>query len=717
MPNPLQFAILRSVTGPASPPPAPEPSAAGPNPKQRAVLSRELSEFLIELSIALHKRAIYPAGHPSLAPAATRVVQRAQALLQDRPTFSLGVARNQLVIEGVATDPKNPVLAELAARLHRHQLGAMTFSRGLEVGEVVDVLGTVAVEADRTGQPLGLGSRALLEAWPHIKLHSLSYERLSLLEGRGETAPEVEATTEERVRGARLWIGLARAALAGQISEDEEPPTAPAALAQAIDDHSPGGGYEQVIVGYLLQIAEELKTAGGEEAVALRRQMSRLFAGMQPETLKRLCEMGGDAVQRRKFALDTTSGMAVDAVLEVVQAVAAASKQSISHSLMRMLSKLAANAERGAPGARPLADAALRDQVRGILSGWKLDDPTPGAYGAALQRMSRSSPLFVAPAEQKHLPEPERVVQMSLEVDAVGPNVWRACAQLVDTGRLGVLLDMLESVPDQTESSRALWERAASPDTLRWVLATVPVDFAMVDRLLPRLGERAADPLLDTLAEAEARATRRAVLERLVRMGSVLGPGITARLADDRWYVQRNLLALLDEMPELPVGFSALQWSKHPDARVRLEAFKISLKSSPDRDAVIVAALADTEQRLVRMALIAAQRVVPAEAVPRVIALVNDAHIPQDLRLQGIRVLGANGSPEALKVLLGLTDRGRTLFGRRKLAPKSPEFLVALAALARGWGRESRVMAVLARAAVSGDPDIRAATDPDGHRG
>jgi hypothetical protein len=264
----------------------------------------------------------------------------------------------------------------------------MTFSRGVGVEEIVDVLGAVAVEADRTGQPLGLGSRAQLEAWPHVKLHSLSYERLALLDERGEKAPEAEPATEERVRGARLWIGLARAALAGQIPEEEEPPTAPAALAQAIDDHSPGGGYEQVIVGYLLQIAEELKAAGGAEAVELRRRVSRLFAGMKPETLKRLCEMGGDAVQRRKFALDTTSGMAVDAVLEVVQAVAAASEQSISHSLMRMLSKLAANAERGAPAARPLADAALRDQVRAILSGWKLDDPTPEAYGMALQRMS-----------------------------------------------------------------------------------------------------------------------------------------------------------------------------------------------------------------------------------------------------------------------------------------------------------------------------------------
>src|SRR6267143_2553105 len=147
---------------------------------ERATLSRDLSDFLIELSIALHKHAMYPQGHPSLAPAAAGVTRRAGLLLEDRATVSLGVARNQLVIEGVATDPKHPVLRELAGRLHRHHLGAITFRRGVEEGEVGDALRTLAIEAERTGQPLGLGDRDRLAAWPHVQLHALTYERLEL---------------------------------------------------------------------------------------------------------------------------------------------------------------------------------------------------------------------------------------------------------------------------------------------------------------------------------------------------------------------------------------------------------------------------------------------------------------------------------------------------------------------------------------------------------
>jgi hypothetical protein len=697
----------------------PQGGSAAP---ERAALSRELSEFLIELSIALHKHAMYPEGHPSLGPAATGVVRRGEALLQDRPTLSLGVARNQLVIEGVATDARHPVLAELAGRLHRHHLGAVTFSRGFELAEVQSMLRTLAVEADRTGQPLGLGDSAKLSAWNHVRLHPMSYERLELLDqapatpaaGAGGGSGDEEGQRDARVRGAQLWIGLARAALAGQIGEDEAPPTKPAVIAKAIDDHPRGEAYDQVIVGYLLQIAEELKSAGGQEAVELRRRTSRLISGLRPDTLRRLIDMGGDAAQRRKFVLDASHGMAVEAVLEVVRAAADASQRTVSGSLMRMLSKLAAHAEQGTPQARGVADHALRDQVRSLLTGWDLGDPNPEEYGAALQRMAQEGPQFAGSSERMHAPEPERIVQMSLEVDAVGPNVYRACAALVDLGRLAELLGLLEEAPPETNAAQELWSRAVSEDTLRWLLANEPVDFATLDRLLPRLGERAAEPLLDALAEAEVRATRRAVLDRLTELGPVLGPSISARLADERWYVKRNLLSLLDELPELPAGFSALQWLAHADHRVRIEAFKIGLKSRHERDRVVLHGLADSDGRLMRLALRNALQSVPVGAVPRVIALVNNREVPEDVRIQAIRVLGVARSPQALEALLALTDGGRTLFGRRRLLPKAPELLAALTALATGWGREPRATAILARAALSGDPEIRAATDPEG---
>ena len=80
------------------------------SPAERAALSRELSELLIELSIAVHRFAMYPPGHPSLAPAVDNVLGRLAEVFVDREQLSIGVAQKQLVIEGMATEARHPVL-------------------------------------------------------------------------------------------------------------------------------------------------------------------------------------------------------------------------------------------------------------------------------------------------------------------------------------------------------------------------------------------------------------------------------------------------------------------------------------------------------------------------------------------------------------------------------------------------------------------------------
>ena len=102
----------------------------------RTTLSRELNAFLVEFSVALHKHTMYPSGHPSLAPAAARVTERALKLLEDRPMLAFGVARHQLIIDGVATDPGQPVLRRLAEVLHQHRLGAVSILPGVDSSEI-----------------------------------------------------------------------------------------------------------------------------------------------------------------------------------------------------------------------------------------------------------------------------------------------------------------------------------------------------------------------------------------------------------------------------------------------------------------------------------------------------------------------------------------------------------------------------------------------------
>lgn len=673
-----------------------QPTGAPGPAKPQATLSRDLADFLIELSIALHKHAMYPGGHPSLAPATERVVERLGRALEGRASLSLGVARHQLVIEGVATDPKNPVLRDLAGRLHRHHLGAVTFRQGLAPRELHHVLELLATEADRTGEPLGLGPRERLSAWPHMRLYPLTYERLDLIENAPLPTDQKESgSRDDQTRAAQLWLGLARAALAADTVADGEaaekpPPTDPRAVARAIQAHPRGTAYDQVIVGYLLQIANEVKAGVSPEDQALRRRVSELITDLDGDTLRRLLEMGGDRIQRRQFVLNANDGLAVDAVIDLLRAAGEAEKETVSHSMLRMLGKLAQHARGTSSRRRVLADQSVREQVAELVRGWSLHDPNPDSYRAALQRITAHAPAGVR-SDVRHGAEPERILQTALEIRASGPAVDNAVRRLVETGQLAKVAETLGSTED-AQAAEAIWQQLANEDVIRRVVSTEPLDVEQLDLLLQRTGIAAAGPILDALTASESSQTRRALLDRLPRLGTGVGPLAVERLRDASWFVQRNMLVILRNLPDLPFGFDARPLAEHPDARVRREALRLLFSQPEARDRAICQALTDTDERNVRLGLNAALDGCPDAAVPLAASLALRG-TSQDQRVAAIRALGAAPSQAGTEALLAIVAPRKLALWRRKPAP-TPEYRAAIAAL-KGRAYEPRVRALL----------------------
>jgi hypothetical protein len=686
---------------------APRESASAVAPGAKTALSRELRDFLIQLSIALHRYAMYPEGHPSLSPTVEHVLGIVTGLLTSRDTLSLGVARNQLVIEGVATDPKNPVLTELASRMHRHHIGAITMRRDISHPELHEFLRAVGQDADRTGKPVGLDPAYREGMWPHLRLYSLNYERLQFM---GEELPEGddESARATRTRAAQLWLGLARAALASGDDgrdgrrEDELENADPTVVAQAISAHERDAAYDQVIVGYMLQIAEQLKAGQIPESAALRRRVSSLVSSLDGGTLQQLLDMGGDRGQRRRFLLNASEGLAADAVVDLVQAAATTDRQTVSHSLLRMLQKLARHAESGGGRRQVVADASVREQVARLITDWSLRDPNPDAYSLALQRMSTATPVFATSVEARYLPEARRVLEMALEVDAMGEPVARAADQLVLNGQLKWMLELLRSA-QAPQVTAALTARFVTPTQVEQILTQEPLPIQLLDELLPQLGVEAADPVLDALIRAESSQTRRLLIDRVLKLGPAIGPAVVRRLDDERWYVIRNMLALLGELPALPPDFDPGPYAAHSDSRVRREALRILLRDPPTRDQAICTGLADSDDHAVRLALTAAARGCPEAAIPLLVnRAVSGSNVDQ--RTTAIRVLAGTAHPTALETLLRLTAPRRSLLRLRPPA-KSREYLAALTALTR-FAHDSRARDVLALAARSRDPEI-----------
>src|SRR5687767_1636081 len=689
---------------------------------ESAALSRDLADFLIELSIALHKNAIYPSGHPLLAGAVDALVLRLVRLLQDRGTLSLGVARQQLVIEGVVTAASNSLLRDLAQRLHRHHLGAVKFLRGVARDEVADLLETIAADAERSVTPLGLRPAEELRRWAHIRAFPLTYDQLELASERPseDSAGGGGGNGEAGARAAQLWVGLARAAMFAESAASttgEVPSTDPVVVAKAIDEHRREIAYDQVIVGYLLQIAEELKRKGGEESLALQKRISTMVSSLNPATLRRLLEMGGDLSQRRRFMLDAAQGMAVDAVMELVQAAADTSQQTISHSLVRLLTKLATHAEQGAAAElRAGAESELRDHVQRLIGDWTLDDPNPGNYRVVLDHMAKAAPLFAATEPSSHAPEPERMIQMSLELDSLGEPVARAAEAMIRRGDLLRLFTLVSNAPEGSRAAAALWRQLASSEQLRTALREVQIDFTLVDQLVARLKLAAADPLLDALEASASRAVRRKLLELLGQLGPETATVITARLPDERWFVVRNMLMLLADIGDqnVEVGTS---YARHADGRVRREAIRILVGVPATRERAICAGLDDSDERVVRVALQAASGRCPLSAVAILQRRVTEGTLDAELSSHAIAVIASVRTTEVLEWLLErAAGSSRRLFGRPRLAPKSPTMLAALNGLAMHWARGRGVGAVLALALGSTDVEIRNTVATAGHK-
>ena len=651
----------------------------------------------MELSVALQRQAIYPAGHPQVQSAVDRAMRRLDTWLAVQPAFAFAVARTQLVVGGTATDALHPLTRELALKLHGHRIGSVQVAAGVLQTELADFLDAVASDPDGALLPLV----AQNARWPHIQIVSLPFDRLRVADSPASGASEVAGP-------AIIWLALARATLMAGDGQVGDALLDPRVLARAIDANG-DPAYDQSVVGFLLELVESLKGATGEEGAVMRTRMSDLVCSLEPDTIVRLLDLGGDAAQRHRFVLDASQQLAAEAVVRLAAAAARASSQGISRTLLRVLGKLALQAHRGAAVARAGASVALREQLETLLDGWDAPRLNPQSYQDTLDRMAQRRVLTLM-QERRHPCEPARLLMTALEADALGPPAWLALHQLLAHGGTGVVLDLLDRAPDGNAMAATLWPLVATRDNVRRLLREEQVDPALIDRVAARLGMDVVELLLEALETTETRAMRRRLLELVARVGPAVGPMVTERLTERApWYVQRNLLTLLAMLPALPDGFSPARFMLHPDARVRREALKLLLRAPEHRDAAVVAAMSDRDEGIVQRALSAALDGCPRAAVPLIMRHVDRAAMPPEILALGIRVVGAARAKGTLDWLLGrVAARGRVL-RREKLLPKSPEMLAALAGLAAGWRDEPRADAVLHRARQSADAEIRAA--------
>ncbi|MGH7515897.1 MAG: hypothetical protein ACREOC_00290 [Gemmatimonadales bacterium] len=677
-------------------------------------MDRALTAFLVQLSIALHKSAAYPPRHPLAVGAVGGALGALAERLREHSPLTLGIARAHILVDGTATDAAHPVLRELAQRLHRRQIGGIEFARGVEAAELSEFLIYLNGRAESAPD-------AEPPAWPHIRVAALAFDRLRLAGDRGR--PE----SGDEARAQRLWGDLARTAFAADPDLTPTPSDEALdakALAAVINARRRDNEYTRSVSRHLIELGEAARQDEGPEARGVRRQLSELFSNLSPETLHHLLQLGPDAGQRQMLAVDVARTMPVGAVVELVRAFAGSSEQTISHSLLRIFSKLATHADAAGPDELPAQDdESLRDMVREMLEDWALRDPNPVSYTAMLEGLARpvgaagaagaaSAPRVatgarlateVGPAEAR------RLVQTAIEAQVYGAPVARAVETMIEGGGLADLLAVLVGAPEGDATAEGIWQRVATPDMLRDLLVVDEPDPTVVEPLLRRLGIDAVEPLLDALVDSPLRTTRRRLLGWVGSLGSTVGGRIVARLDSPHWYVQRNMLVLLGAMPSRPPEFTPRAFLGHPDARVRREALKMALRAPELRDEAIARGLGEADEHNLRMAIASALDGCPPAALPFVDRQLDERSHPPELRALLIRSVGAIAAPAACEWLVERCLTKRRLLPGVRLAPKSSDLVAAVTALALRWAQNPRAAEVLRLAARTRDAELQAA--------
>ncbi len=674
------------------------PQRAEPPATPPSALGRPAADFLIELSVTLQKRAMYPPGHPYLQTSTERLMRRVEALLSIEPVAVFGIARDQLVMNGAATDPRNNIFRDLSERLHRHRLATLRLSRGITMAEVDYLVTLLCAEPPKNGRSSLLVDAATLE---HVQLQPIEYGRIVLDadEAGDEVAPPPPRRSDD------LWLGLARLAAEsspGSYASDE---TEPLLLARSIDCGSADAGYDREILGRLTRLAEELANATNPQDQALQARLSKLLASLRPGTLTRLLASGEDDAERRRFVTATSSTLDIGAVMKVVEAVASASHQEVSHHLLRLLRKMGKISPSAGRETRMAADSALQANINRLLADWRLDDPNPEMYTAALDTMATISQTE---GERVETCDPIVILQTALETGTWGPRTEKATRDALSAGKFDALVEILQHVPAGAQTE-GIWREVATPQRLREELQQGKLLSESTVALISRLGATAVDPLLDLLAVADERAMRAATLRVLSGLGSAASERAVALLPGAPWYVQRNLFVLLGRLGGWPPELPTSPYLAHADARVRREAIKLMVESPDRRDVGLSIGVMDSDEAIRGMTLSAALEGCPRHVVPMVERIVHDPNCGSVTRALAVRVLTRTGNPEIVDTLVRLALVRKFPFFRGRIAAKSPEVIAAVAGLASHWSSDPRATDVLSRARRHRDFEIRSA--------
>lgn len=669
---------------------------------QGEVLPPGMQDLLHGIALAVQKRAIYPAGHPLLAGAAESVHERLKALLSSRMELSIGVGFPHLIVDGVSTDRHDQRIGELARRLRDHLVGGVRISQGVSLAEVEDFITCLAVSAPECGDTMGARPQVFNHAATRLRLFPTAFDQLALLDAEGRAVqrqvPALEGTADVQAALALLSVSSETEGDTGE-AVVETPEAVARALAARVQTRE---GREAVI--RVLQEASGSLDQNRNGSEFPRRYLTELFEQLSDDALTVLMAFDGNPQAREILLQQATHVLGPIALVNLARAAAASADMPIPGSVLTLLNKLA-RAARGGHSCSRNSDLVLRGVVTSLLG----NRSTGRSNGA-----SEGVPSGLPPADThatlnlyQYNCEPERILEVSLEIGVVAPGTEMAVERLVaDHGMAATLARILDYPPSTARDT--LETQLLSETTLREQLAATNPDLRMLDLAVTRLGSRALDPLLEVLGHRGDEETAW-IVDLLAAIGDAAVDGLGNALATLPPQAIRHAINVFDRLGRWPDGLDPKIIANHQNVRVRLEAILSLLRHDTTRLLGVRLGLMDPDARVFSAALKAVMNQCSLDGARILMRRFDEPTIPEELRVRMARAIGTVRNAEVLEWLLSRALTMHWLTGTKHLRGPDELLAVIVATLARHHAEDSRAGEVLGLALRSRKEAVRRA--------
>lgn len=184
-----------------------------------------------------------------------------------------------------------------------------------------------------------------------------------------------------------------------------------------------------------------------------------------------------------------------------------------------------------------------------------------------------------------------------------------------------------------------------------------PEKLPALRRMLAALGGPVLERLLEALAEEGNLSRRRRLFDFLVSIGAPVVPPAISYLHDPRWYVVRNMIALLRVLEVRAALPELRKLGRHEDLRVRVEAIKTLYALDGNVPKTLLDDLfRNPDPKLAEgaVALVGAYRIKEGvDPLLRILSAHDFLGGSRKIRIKAIRALGEIGDPRALRALDG----------------------------------------------------------------